>query len=257
MTARARCAHARPVSASRDAKIYGLHACMALARRRPDAVQRAFFHRDVAKRFGELTSALARRRRPYRVVDDEELARVAGSRHHEGVCLVADPLEPPSLDELLASLPTVARLVFLDGVHNPHNVGVILRTAAHFGAAAVLAWEEDVPTPAGATARVAEGAAEHVPLVRLQDPRAALERLGDEGFGRVATVVRGGGSLFDAPLPARVLFLLGAERDGLSEPARELADAALTIPGTGLVESLNVATACAALLSEHARQHRP
>lgn len=242
---------------SRDATFYGLHACLALARERPDRVHRAFFDRATAPRFATLTSSMAKRRRPYRVVSQAELAKVSGSRHHEGVCLVADPLEAPSLEELLASVSDVARFVFLDGIANPHNVGVVLRTAAHFGRSAVIAWSEDLDPPSGAAARVAEGAAEHVPMVLVDDPRAALERLAEGGFERVATVVRDGEPLFDARLPPRVIFLLGAEREGLGESALAIADRGVTIEGTGAVESLNVATACAVLLAEHARQHRP
>lgn len=242
------------MSRSRHAKFYGLHACEALAAARPDAVHRAFFNKRTAPRFGALTKALAKRRRPYRLVDDEELQRVAGARHHEGVCLIADPLEAPPLEALLRRPDGPTRLLFLDGVDNPHNIGVFLRTAAHFGRTALVAREEDLSPPSGATARVAEGAAEHVPLVRVEDARAALAQIEEAGFTTIATVVRGGESLFETELPERVVYLLGAERDGLSEKAIAIADRTIAIPGTGDVDSLNVATACAVLLAEHARQ---
>lgn len=240
---------------TRDAKFYGLHACEALALVRPEAVQRAFFDKSTAPRFGELTRMLAQRRRPYRVVDADELQKVSGSRHHEGVCLIADPLPSARLDALLDEPSPPTRWLFLDGVDNPHNVGVLLRTAAHFGRAALLAWTEDLTSPSGATARVAEGAAEHVPVVLARDPRRALEQLQRAGYALVATEVREGEPLGTSELPERVVFLIGAEREGLGESARRLADSAVTIGGTGVVDSLNVATACAVLLAEHARQH--
>lgn len=241
----------------RDHRFYGRKACEALCSARPDAVQRAFFDEATAGAFGELMRSLAQRRRPYRVVEPAELDKVAGTRHHEGVCLVADPLEPPSADALLGSLgERPARWLFLDGVSNPHNVGAILRVSAHFGQSAIAALPDEMPGIAGAVARIAEGGAEHVPALRWPDPGRALDRLADHGFSSVATVVSGGASLYEVDLPARVVFLLGAEREGVSEAALATADLTVTIPGTGDIESLNVATAAAVLLAEHARRHR-
>jgi len=242
---------------TRDVKFFGVHACRALSSRRPEAVHRAFVTDRTLPLFGELLKDLARRRRPYRVVDDEELSTVAGSRHHEGVCLVADPLPEPDPARLVEDLAsrTAARMVFLDGVANPHNVGAVLRTAAHFGAGALVGLADELSQPSGVTARVAEGGAEHVPVMRWRHPKRSLERLAEAGFARVATVVEGGQSLYAAQLPRRCVFLLGAEREGLSDSARRIADLSVTIPGTGAVESLNVSAAAAVLLAEHFRRY--
>lgn len=242
-----------------DAKFFGLHACRELAVRRPDAVHRAFVTESTLPLFGDLLKALARRRRPYRVVDEDELSTVAGSRHHEGVCLIADPLADPDPTQVLDALArrSAARMVFLDGIGNPHNVGAILRTAAHFGAGALVGLAEELVQPSGAVARVAQGGAEHVPVLRLRHPRRSLGRMADAGFTRVATVVEGGVDLYEADLPSRCVFMLGSEREGLSESARRLADRSVTIPGTGAVESLNVSAAAAVLLAEHVRRYGP
>ncbi|HJL19826.1 MAG TPA: TrmH family RNA methyltransferase, partial [Sandaracinaceae bacterium LLY-WYZ-13_1] len=241
---------------TRDAKYFGVHACRALAARRPEAVRRAFVHESAMPVFGELLKEIARRRRPYKVVDDAELAKVSGTRHHEGVCLLTDPLPEPDPGSLVAALAArpAARMVFLDGVGNPHNVGAILRSAAHFGAGALVGLADELPSPSGATARIAEGGAEHVPVMRWNHPKRSLSRVAEAGFCRVATVVEGGEPLYAAELPRHCVFMLGAEREGLSESARRLADRAVTIPGTGAVESLNVSVAAAVLLSEHFRR---
>jgi TrmH RNA methyltransferase len=242
---------------TRDAKYFGIHACRAIVAQRREQVHRAFVTPRTLPAFADLLEDLARRRRPYRVVDDEELAKVAGTRHHEGVCLIADPLpepDPGAVIEALAARPA-ARMVFLDGVANPHNVGAILRTAAHFGAGALVGLARELTAPSGASARVAEGGAEHVPLLRFRHPKRSLARVAEAGFCRVATVVEGGESLYAARLPSHCVFLLGAEREGLSDSARQIADLAVTIPGTGQVESLNVAAAAAVLLGEHFRRH--
>ncbi|RMG93503.1 MAG: rRNA methyltransferase, partial [Candidatus Dadabacteria bacterium] len=118
--------------------MYGRSACRALADRRPDDVIRAFLAEDRIGEFGPLLRHLARRRVPYRVVGPEELERVSGSRHHEGICLVAKLPRAPTPEELAAE-PGPARVLALAGVSNPHNLGAIVRTAAQFGARCVLA----------------------------------------------------------------------------------------------------------------------
>ncbi len=237
----------------RDAKVYGKNACLAVFAQRPADVRRLFVGEKVAREIGDLLSEMAKRRLPYRVVADAELVKVAGSQHHEGICVVVAPRRPPDEAELFGRLPNVARMVYLDAVENPHNVGAMLRTAAHFGALALAGSRDRLPTPSGATARVAEGGAEHVPMLRWAEPLDALTALTPR-FTLVATAHDASQSLYEADLPPRCVFLLGAEGQGLSREARALANRTVAIPGTGAVESLNVATAAGILLAEHYRR---
>lgn len=241
--------------AARDAKFYGKNACLALFARRPDDVRRVFVNDDVAREVGDMLRELARRRLPYRVVDNDELAKVAGSHHHEGICIVARPQPPPDEAALLGPYrgDRAGSLIYLDGVENPHNVGAILRTAAHFGCAALAGSLDRLPTPSGATARVAEGGAEHVPVLRWADPLASLRALRSR-FTIVAGTQDARHSLYLSELPRRAVFLLGAEGAGLSREVRALASMTVAIPGTGAVESLNVSNAAALLLGEHWRR---
>jgi len=98
-------------------------------------VQRLFFDRRMKPYVGEFCAQLARERKPCRLVDTDELGRVAGSIMHGGVVAIVSPRPPPVLD--LASAEGWARdcrlLLLLDGVGNPHNLGAIARTAAFFG----------------------------------------------------------------------------------------------------------------------------
>ena len=145
--------------------------------------------------------------------------------------------------------------VLLDGVGNPHNLGAILRSAAHFGVGALLLPKDSGLALSGAAARVAEGGAEDVPIVRRGRSDNALDQLRSAGFVIAATVVRGGASLHQAKLPARLVFVLGAEQHGV-DPALAMASLMqLEIPGRGAVESLNVASAASVLMSEWLRQH--
>ena len=92
-----------------------------------------------------------------------------------------------------------------------------------------------------------------MPLVRLPTTREALAALRDAGFALAATVVRGGGDLFAHKLPQRLVYVMGAEGEGMDADLASQCDLRLSIPGTGAVESLNVAAATAVFLAEWKR----
>ena len=157
---------------------------------------------------------------------------------------------------MLASLldEPVQRLIWLDGVGNPHNLGAVLRSAAHFGAAAVLLPEDSTLGLSSAAVRVAEGGAEVVPLLRLEDSAAAISMLHDAGFVLCATLPRDGVDLYAEALPDRAVFVFGAEAAGMRDQTIAHCDRRLRIPGSGKVESLNIANAVGVVLAEHWRQ---
>ena len=230
-------------------RIYGRAACLAVAEDRFEAIRKLYCTRQRARELSPLLARLAAARVGFNEVEDEDLERLTASQHHEGVACDVLRLEQPSLTELLDSLARQtgpACLVALAGVGNPHNFGAILRSAVHFGARAVLIPADSSLTLAGAVYRVAEGAAERVPVVRFPE----LAALKAAGFELIATSGVGECQLYREPLPARSIMLFGAEGAGLSANAMELADARYAIPGSGRVDSLNVAQAVAVVLGE-------
>lgn len=240
----------------RDAelRIHGLNAVRAVYERRPQAIRKLYLAGDRIPQLQPLLKWCVANRVGYRVVDEADLQKLAASAHHEGV--VADVLrdEPQSLSTWLRELPSgPCCALWLDGVGNPHNLGAILRSAAHFGVAAVLLPKHSTLSLSGAAARVAEGGAEAVPFVRLGREDNALAQLRGAGFTLAATVVRGGGDLFVTKLPERLIYVLGAEGEGMDAELAQACDLRLSIPGTGAVESLNVAAATAVLLAAWAR----
>ncbi|MFT3761167.1 MAG: TrmH family RNA methyltransferase [Pseudoxanthomonas sp.] len=243
--------------ARNECRIYGFNAVRAVFGKRPEAIRKLYL---LESRIGELKPLLAwcvKHRVGYRVVEERGLDRLAGSAHHEGV--VADVLraEPEPLADWLARIGAGAQCaIWLDGVGNPHNFGAILRSAAHFGVGAVLLPQGSTLALSGAAARVAEGGAEAVPLVRLPSPHEALSQLRDAGFALAATVVRGGGDLFAQALPSRLVYVMGAEGEGMDAGLAAQCDLRLSIPGTGAVESLNVAAATAVFLAQWRRSLR-
>lgn len=238
----------RGASGEIEIKVYGQHACRALFARRAPDILRVYLARDLVEPFGDLLHACAQLRRPYRVVTVEELERISDSRHHEGICLVARPRPVRSLEEILGA-PGPAWLVAMAGVSNPHNVGAILRSAAHFGARAVLLGGREARLPPAAH-RTAQGGAEWVDVVAAPDLGRALVAAREAGFKICATSSQEGVDVYGPELPARAVVLLGGEAEGVPADVARQADLALRIPGTGHVDSLNVAAAAAVLLSE-------
>ena len=239
-----------------ELRLYGLNAVRAAFARRPQAIRKLYLSQERIGQLQPLLKWCVAHRVGYRVVDDvDELRRLAASTHHEGV--VADVLReaPPALPGWLRALPDgPCCALWLDGVGNPHNLGAILRSSAHFGVSGLLLPEGSALALSGAAARVAEGGAEAVPLVRLGGEDGAIAQLRDAGFALAATVVRGGGDLFSARLPRRLVYVLGAEGEGMGEALAQACDLRLSIPGTGAVESLNVAAATAVLLAQWAKR---
>ena len=233
-------------------RVHGLRSTEAVIERRPEAVVRAYIDEAKSFDYGPLMSKLASHRVAYRLVPSDEMERVSGSRHHEGICLLVKPRPVPSVDEWLSTCPAAASVIVLDDVRNPHNLGAIIRMAAHFGVSGV--WSTASVPNHGALARVAEGGTESVDIFEVPTTVAILPRLRRAGFEIVGASPSAETSLFEHRFPRRVAFVLGAEQEGLSETAVAELDVSLKIPGTGAVESLNVSVSAAVCVSEYARQ---
>lgn len=248
--------HAPATAARSEVRLYGLNAVDAVFRRRPEAIRKVYLLESRIHALKPLLAWCVRQRVGYRVVEEGDLERLAASSHHEGV--VADVLksEPQPLDGWLQGLAPAAPAlaIWLDGVGNPHNFGAILRSAAHFGATILLPADSTLAL-SGAAARVAEGGAEAVPLVRLPPAADAIARLRVAGFELAATLVRGGDDLFAAALPPRLVYVMGAEGEGMDPALAAACDRRLSIPGSGAVESLNVAAATAVFLARWAARN--
>ena len=236
-----------------EEKYHGVRACEALFARRPQDIIRVYVAEERRRHFAAILEHCAKARLGFQVVAQENLARISESTHHEGIVILARACPRWGMPELLRAIEDrrlKGPLLYLDGVQNPHNLGAILRTAAHFGTAAVLGARGDLPPLSPAAVRVAEGAAEHVPVCDLDEPRSDLTRLKGLGFRVVATSSHRGRPVSPEVLGGKVVLVLGSESEGVSTPIAALADEAVQIPGTGAVESLNVSVACGILLAE-------
>lgn len=240
----------------RELAICGMASVQALATVRPQSVRRFFYTEDRARDFGPLCSALAARRMPYRMVSPQELEKLSGTSHHQGVVAMVDeaPLEEVSDETVSSWAKRQSRIVVLDRVGDDHNLGSIARSAAFFGWTAMVIGRDSGSASLTTSAyRVARGALERIRV--FSDESAA--RFVARCRGRMLTIGadhRGTMSLKEArnaPYCSESLALiLGNEETGLSPATRSACKRLVRVDGSGVVESLNVSQAAAVFLYE-------
>jgi 23S rRNA (guanosine2251-2'-O)-methyltransferase len=176
---------------------------------------------------------------------------------HQGAALEVRPLAPGGADALACGPADI--LLALDRVTDPQNGGAILRSAAVFGAAAVLAPARHAAPETGALAKAASGALETVPWLRVPNLGNALDALAGRGVHLIGLAGEAGTSLgaaLAAAPPGPLGLVLGAEGPGLRPRIRGLCHVLARIPGSGGFASLNVSNAAAVALYA-ARAARP
>lgn len=193
---------------------------------------------------------------PVEYADMHDLARlVAKDAPHQGLVLECAPLENRFLDEFADADPA-RPLIVLDQVTDPHNVGAILRSAAAFGAAALVTQDRHSPPESGVVAKSASGALEVVPWVRVVNLARALEEMAEAGYWRIGLAGGADTTLAEALPAGAVALVLGAEGPGMRPNIEGHCDALARLPITRTVESLNVSNAAAiALYAMASRNH--
>lgn len=182
---------------------------------------------------------------PWILTADELDRRLPADAVHQGVLAEVRPLE--TLD--LSDLPQDGVVVVLDQVTDPHNVGAILRSAAAYNVAALIATERHSPAMTGVIAKAASGGLEYVPICTVVNLARALEELGHLGFLRVGLDSDGHDALDQIALRRPLALVLGAEGKGLRRLSRENCDVLARLDMPGPIRSLNVSNACAVALT--------
>ncbi len=240
----------------REIKIHGLHACKGLVENRRHDVIRLYLTDNVAKEFGSLMKWCAKEKKAYHIVTEQELEKITDTVHHEGVCILAK--ERPPLSEAIfidKAFTKPGCFLYLDGVSNPHNIGAIIRTCAHFGVTAIIGERGNLTPLTPAAYRIAEGGAEHVKLVLVDSKAEFFEKAKKSKFQLVGTSSYKGAPLYQSKLNPKTIFIMGAEVTGITKDSFAASSQLLQIPGSGKVESLNVSVATALLSGEYYRQH--
>lgn len=231
-------------ASSGHVRLWGRHAVEA-ALKNPDRVHRKLWatREGIDSLDGELPPDF-----PIEYADAQDLARlVARDAPHQGLVLECEPLENVFLDEVMDA-ESARPIVILDQVTDPHNVGAILRSAAAFGAAAIVTQDRHAPPESGVVAKSASGALEVVPWVRVVNLARAMEEMAEAGYWRIGMTGAADTTLADALPTGPVALVLGAEGDGMRHNIEAHCDALAKLPISRTVESLNVSNAAAIAL---------
>ena len=235
--------------------LYGHHAVLAALANPDRRIERILAMKDVAERHA--TELQARKDIKTEIMSRDAMTeRLPGGAVHQGLAVLAAPLEDAVLEDVLARCADHALVLALDQVTDPHNVGAILRSAAAFGAAGVIVTERHAPSDTGVLAKAASGALELVPLVRAVNLVRALEQLKEAGFWSYGLDEKGDAPIGTLDFAGRVVVVLGAEGEGLRRLTAEKCDRLVTIPTTQALGALNVSNAAAIASYEWARRKK-
>lgn len=241
-------------------RVFGLHAVTSLLQRNPAKVTLllALESRDDV-RMQQVLELAEKANVPVRRAARGELDELVPGVSHQGVVAetgAAPVVSENNLPEFLDALQSPAFLLILDGVQDPHNLGACLRSADAAGVDAVIL-PKDRSAPLNATVRkVACGAAESVPVVRVTNLARTLRGIRDKGIWIYGAAGEAETSLYDTDLSGSLALVLGGEGKGLRRLTREHCDALMAIPLSGSVSSLNVSVAAGICLFEACRQRR-
>ncbi|QQO09763.1 TrmH family RNA methyltransferase [Breznakiella homolactica] len=251
--------------------VCGFNAVHALGEFHPEQINRLFLREDRLPAFTKVCKQLAEEKRPYKLCEDEELERLCKSPRHQGVVAM---IEEPVIRDLTAEeLDRWAREgktgLLLSSVGNDNNLGAIIRSAAFFDASFIILSDGDREARLTTSAyRVAEGGMEHVEVRKVRRPEAFVRdaakklvtigadhrsRLRIRDINRIIGEERQKLQKKQSPggqyVPG-ILLAVGNEERGLAPGVREHCAILARIPGTGNIESLNVAQAATLFLHE-------
>jgi 23S rRNA (guanosine2251-2'-O)-methyltransferase len=183
--------------------------------------------------------------RKWEGLPDDELARICGSPDHQGVCAEVEPYPYADPDALLHD--EEALVLALDEVQDPHNLGAVCRVAEVAGAAGVVIPERRSVDITPAVCKASAGAVEHLAVAKVRNLADFLIDAKDKGAWVYGADVAG--IPYDQPdYTGKVVLVLGSEDKGLRPRVASACDELVALPVRGQVESLNVATAAAALV---------
>ena len=237
--------------------IYGIHAVKAVLEREPERFIEAYVLKGrqddrLMPILNDLqVCGVSIQQMTRKTLDDK-----ARGANHQGIIARVKPakqLNENDIDDILAQHESPLLLV-LDGVTDPHNLGACLRNADAAGAAAIIV-PKDRSAPMNATvSKVACGAAEVVPLIRVTNLARTMRTLQEKGIWFVGTAGEATHDIYQAKLTGPLAIVMGAEGDGMRRLTRETCDDLIKIPMAGSVSSLNVSVASGICLFEAVRQ---
>lgn len=240
--------------------VYGVHAVTALLANPHRSTKKLYINQE---RIGGRLSDLLERARAQHIPIEQLSAQKMNQRfaefRHQGVVASAGSLPDygeNDLPALVAAAKQPALVLILDGVTDPHNLGACLRSADATGVDFVLIPKDKSASITAVVSKVASGAAESIPLVRVTNLVRAMELIKSKGIWIYGATGEAEGLIDEIDLKSSVALVMGAEGVGLRRLTGEHCDGRFALPMLGHVESLNVSVATGVCLYEVLRQRK-
>lgn len=239
--------------------IYGIHAINALLEKEPQRIVEVFMLKERQdKRLLTLVTQLEESGVSIQTVSKQWLDKQSENATHQGILARVKPgrqFQENDLPEILKQSDRPLILI-LDGITDPHNLGACLRSADAAGVDAVIVPKDRSAQLNSIAKKVASGAAETIPLIRVTNLARTMRFLQEQNIWIVGTAGEADHTLYQSKLTGRLAIVMGAEGDGMRRLTREHCDELVSIPMAGSVSSLNVSVATGICLFEAIRQRQ-
>ncbi|NLM11210.1 MAG: 23S rRNA (guanosine(2251)-2'-O)-methyltransferase RlmB [Clostridiaceae bacterium] len=191
-------------------------------------------------------------------LDKDKMNQMSETRNHQGVIADVTPYSYAEVDDILKKADDLGQMPFifiLDGITDPNNLGSIIRTAECAGVHGIILPKRRSAALTPVVAKVAAGAAEHIPVARVTNLTRTIQDLKEKGLWIAGADVSGETCYYEYDYQSPLAVVIGSEGEGISHLVRENCDVLLRIPMYGRINSLNAAVA-AALIAFRAAEKR-
>lgn len=241
-----------------DQYVYGVHAVFALLSNPHRKITKLYINQErVDNRAEELQALAIESSIPIERLSLSKMNQRFADFTHQGVVASASPLREYNerdLERLLEVSKTPSLILILDGVTDPHNLGACLRSADAASVDFVIIPKDNSASVTPIVSKVACGAAESVPLVKVTNLARAMSMLKQQGVWIYGASGDAAELVYHYDYKISVAMVMGAEGDGMRRLTREHCDGLFALPMLGTVSSLNVSVATGVSLYEVVRQ---
>jgi 23S rRNA (guanosine2251-2'-O)-methyltransferase len=228
------------------------------------AARRRFFkihieRKKLSGRLKQLIDMAETQKIPIKKMGSSQIDTMVGCGVHQGVTAKVSRYPLVEIQTLLA-LPGVSvpgpRLLLLDNIQDPHNLGAIIRTASCIGIDGVVIPKDRSVSPTATVSKASAGALEHIQLARVTNMVRTVKMLKDHGFWIIGLDQNAPQSMYATDLKGPIALVIGGEQKGIRPLVRRNCDMLISIPQCGPIGSLNASVAGAIVMYESFRQRQ-
>lgn len=212
-------------------------------------IYRAYIIKQNSKIVDEIINKLKKVNVEINFVDKRFFDKI--DMNHQGVMVEAEPFNYKDLSDL----SNYQRLIILDQIEDPHNLGAIIRSAESFGFDGVIIPERRSASVSPIVYKTSAGAINNINVIMVKNINRAIEEIKEAGFWVYGLAGEASSPIDKTDLKGKVCLVVGNEGKGLSRLVRENCDILINIPMKGFVNSLNASVASAIAMYEVLRQN--